>query len=269
VRPFAERALPAIVRLEFEDGRQAAGTIIEERGQILTAGHAVIGPHRDCRVIFNDGKSAAARTLGVAREFDLGLVKIQPEGRYPRLEAHGPNELPQNQPYLAFANGQPQVTQIRRAYRSTVWTDLAPREWLAGGPLLDRDGRLIAVQVARSRFGGLHCTRLQEAWNQLGRLRNGEVFGAWPAGSEPSPGCDGAIDDKKYRLTSVERSGPAAAIGLALGDEIIKLDGRPIGGPDDWQRVLAEHDAGQEVAIDYLRSGQSRQAKLKLVPRVP
>lgn len=190
LRPLIERALPSIVRIEFEGGRQAAGVVIEDRGEILTAGHAVIGPNRDCRVIFADGKSCPARTLGVAREFDLGLVRITTEGRYPRLDAHGPNELPQNQPYLAFVFdkqqvAQPQLAQIRRVFRSTVWTDLQVTPWIAGGPLLDRDGRLIAVQVSQSQFGGVNCTRLQEAWNQLGRMRNGDVFGTWPAGSEP------------------------------------------------------------------------------------
>lgn len=269
VRPIAERAPPAIVRIEFEDGRKAAGVIIEEKGEILTAGHVLLAPNRECRVILADGKSLAAKTLGIARDFDLGLVRIVPDGRYPRLDAHGPNDLPQNQAYLAFSGGPPQVAQLRRVFRSTLWTDLDPPDWLAGGPLLDQSGRIIAVQVSKSRFGGILGTRLQEAWNQLGRMRNSEVFGAWPAGSEPLTGCEGAVQDGHYRIISLAAAGPAATSGLAAGDAILKQGGRAIATADDWQRALAEHDAGQEIAIEFSRGKETRQAKLKLAPRVP
>ena len=191
LKPVIERALPSIVRIEFEGGQLTAGILIDER-EILTAGHVVMSKDRDCRVLFADGTSAPAKTMGVARDFDLGLVRITAGGRYPRVEAHGPAELPQNQPYLAFgfdrrSVAEPKLVHIRRVFRSNVWTDFEPEEWLAGGPLLDQSGRLVAVQVSRSQFGGINCTRLQEAWNHLGRMRTGEVFGTWPAGSESAP----------------------------------------------------------------------------------
>ena len=61
--PLIKRTAPAVVRIEFADGRQAAGALIVPSGEILTAGHAVIGPNRDCRVTLSDGTTAAARTL--------------------------------------------------------------------------------------------------------------------------------------------------------------------------------------------------------------
>jgi S1-C subfamily serine protease len=257
------------VRIEFADGRAAAGTVIGEQGEILTAGHAVIGPGRECRVLFWDGSSASARTQGVSREFDVGLVRIEPEGRYRPLDAHGPAELPQNQPYLALVNGEPQVAQLRRVLRSTVWTDLEPPGWIAGGPLLDASGRLIAVQVARSKFGGVLGTRLNEAWQQLPRLRGGEVFGAWPVGREPLTGFEAAVKDAVVQLTAVAAGGPADKAGLRVGDLLRQAGVRPIAIADDLQHELAERDAGHEVAIEFTRGGQPRQTRLTLAPRTP
>ncbi len=278
LRPLIERARPAVVRIEFEGGRQAAGVVIQEAGEILTAGHAVLAANQDCRVFLADGAVAQGKTQGVAREFDLGLVRIVPGGRYPRLPAHGPAELPQNQPYLGLVLGRDRsagesishrLVQIRRVFRSTVWTDLEAADWIAGGPLIDREGRLVAVQVATSQFGGVLCTRLQEAWPQLGRLRSGERFGAWPAGSEPAIGFEAAIEDGVLMVQRVTAGGPAATAGLAAGDVLHKLDGRPIGSESDLQRVLAEWDAGQEIAVEYARGQEVRQGKIKLAPRVP
>lgn len=257
-QPLVARATPMAVRIEFEDGRLASGVLVQEQGEILTAGHAVIGPNRDCRVTFADGTTAKGRTQGVARDFDLGLVRIQPDGRYPRLDVHTPADLPQNQPYLALLHagrvGEEQaataeVIELRRVFRSTVWIDLETADWIAGGPLLDQSGRLIAVQVAKSRFGGVLASRLNEAWQQLGRMRNGEVFGAWPVGGEPLIDLNGIAPE-----------------GI---QSIRKIDGRAIHSESELNQALAERDAGQEIAVEFTRGTQVRQAKLKLLPRVP
>ena len=276
--PLIKRTLPAVVRIEFADGRQAAGAMIVPSGEILTAGHAVIGPGRDCRVTLSDGTTAAAKTLGVARDYDLGIVKIVPDGQYPALEPHGPAELPQNQVYLAltqptkaqeFHGADPQLVQIRRVFRSTVWTDLDTGDWLAGGPLLDTSGRLVGIQVAKSQFGGVLCTRLQEPWQHIQRVRNGEVFGAWPQGSEPVLGLDGRIEEGVFRVTTVAADGPAAKAGIAVGDILQKIDGKQISGELLPPRAIAERDAGQEAVIDLLRGMQPQQVKLILAPRDP
>ncbi|HEX5106305.1 MAG TPA: S1C family serine protease, partial [Pirellulaceae bacterium] len=276
--PLIEKNSPATVRIEFTDGRQAAGVLISPQGEILTAGHAVIGANRDCRVTLSDGTTAAARTLGVARDFDLGLVRITPDGNYPIIPPHTPADLPQNQVYLAFTypprvqefrRGDPYLVQIRRLFRSTVWIDLTADDWIAGGPLIDRDGRLVAIQVAKSQFGGVLCTRFQEPWQHLPRLRNGEVFGAWPPGSEPATGFAVAAAEGAVTVKSVAAASSAEKAGLQVGDLIQKVDAQPTASEADVQRAIAAHDAGQEVALDLTRGGMALQVRFVLTPRVP
>ena len=159
---------------------------------------------------------------------------------------------------------------LRRVFRSTVWTDLeADEQWLAGGPLIDRDGRLIGIQSRASRFGGVLCSRFLDAGPQLQRARNGEVFGAWQAGSEPVLGLSGRGKTAGYELTEVSKDGPAVQAGLKAGDVVTRIDGRPVVGDDDLQQALAERDAGQEVTLDYQRGEAAAQVKVKLMPRVP
>ena len=278
-RPLVERARPATALIEFADGRVAAGAIFAESGEILTAGHAVIGPGRKARVRLANGTELAAKTLGVAREFDLGILRIEPPGSFAKLDPDAPAELPQQQAYVALsyrpqaAEFEPPVGQavaLRRVFRSTVWTDLAADDqWLAGGPLVNRDGRLVGIQVRQSRFGGVLCTRFQDVWPHLQRLRNGEVFGAWQAGSQPAIGATGRGKREGFEIVDLTAGGPAEKAGLKAGDVVTRIEGRPIANEDDMQVALAERDAGQEIVVDYSRGGAAAQARMKLTPRVP
>jgi S1-C subfamily serine protease len=229
-------------------------------------------------VTLSDGTTAAEITQGVARDYDLGLVRISPDGNYPAIQPHALADLPQNQIYLAltqprrvaeFRRADPQLVQIRRLFRSTAWIDLEANDWIAGGPLIDTSGRLVGIQVAKSQFGGVLCTRLQEAWQHIGRVRNGEVFGAWPPGSEPGLGFEGSLKDGAFRVTAVAADGPAAKAGIAIGDTIQKIDGKAITASFAPDRAVAERDAGQEVLIDLIRDSQPQQVKLILAPRDP
>ena len=277
-RPLIDRARPATVRIEFPDGRMAAGVVIQEQGEILTAGHLLVAPGRPARVQLADGTWLAAKTLGIAREFDLGLLRIEPPGKFPKLDPDAPGELPPSRLYVALAVRPPRGelepprgydVNLRRVFRSTVWTDFDPDDWLPGGPLLSADGRLIGIQSRESRFGGILCTRFQDAWPQLGRVRNGEVFGAWQPGTEPILGLASSGAAEGYMLAEVTEGGPAAMSGLKPGDVLTRLDGRPIVGEGDIQAALAERDAGHEAVLDYTRGGAAMQARVKLAPRVP
>ena len=280
VKPILEKARPATVRIEYADGRAALGVLLRHSppGEILTTGHAVIGPNRPAVVQLADGTTLSAKTLGVAREFDVGLLKLDAPPASVGLEPHAPPELPQDRLYLALL--QPRrigeltpatadVVQLRRVFRSNVWTDLEPADWIAGGPLIDRDGRLIGIQTRVSRFGGVLCTRLNDVWPQLQRIRNGEVWGAWPVGSEPLLGLAGEPTLEGYKLKSIVPQSPAAQAALEAGDSITKIDGKAVVGEADLHAALAERDAGQEVTLDYTRAKVAKQAKVKLAPRDP
>jgi hypothetical protein len=278
LRPISEETRPACVRIDFEDGRRAAGVVISKEGEILTAGHAVIGPGRKARVMLHDGTEVKATTKGVSREMDLGLLVIEPPGKFRRLEPHPASELPQDQPYIAtfqprmpgeFAPASTDVVQIRRVVRNTVWIDLDEPDWIPGGALVDRKGHLVGIQVRPSRFGGTLCTRFKDLDPQFPRMRNGEVFGGWPLGAEPQLGLSGSGVKEGHKIALVAEGGPAAKAGLQVGDIVTKINGQSVATAEDLHRALAERDAGQEIALDYLRGTASQQAKLQLSPRDP
>jgi S1-C subfamily serine protease len=277
-RPAIQRALPATVLIEFADGRQASGVLIQEQGEVLTAGHVLVGPNRSARVQLSNGTLHSAKTLGVAREFDLGILRIENASGLPKLDPIAPGDWPQDRLYFSLNHAprnpefQPAIgtaVSLRRVFRSTVWTDLSADDWVAGGPLINRDGNLIGIQSRPSQFGGILCTRFQDVLPHLARVKNGEVFGAWPPGCEPQLGIVGSAKPSGLEVTRVDVDSPAAIAGLKMGDLVSRVEGRPIAGPDDLQLALSERDAGQEIGIEFTRGGAAMQARLKLAPRVP
>ena len=55
------------------------------------------------------------------------------------------------------------------------------------------------------------------------------------------------------RVESVAADSPASTAGLAVGDVVIALDGAPIGGIDDLQRLLGAEAVGRRVTIEAMR----------------
>jgi S1-C subfamily serine protease len=278
VRPIIERARQATVRIEMPDGRLAAGAIILEEGEVLTAGHVACRPGELVRVTLSDGTTLRAKTLGVDRKYDLALLAIERRDKYKRLEYFIPPTLPQDKVYVALVLPQPyaefspaigETVALRRVLPGAVWTDLDVPDWLAGGPLLDRDGKLIGIQTSKSPFGGVNCSRLAHAEDRWKDLRKGQVLGTWPPGSEPVLGLTGAAATGGWLISVVADPSPAAKAGLQVGDIVQRFDGQPLVISDDLTALLSQRDPGQEVTLDLTRAGKPMQLKMKLAPRVP
>lgn len=274
-----DRMSPAVVTIERADGRKLAGVVIRRHeGEILTVGHALGRPNQDLKVHFSDGKVVAAKSLGIWRDADLGLVRLEEKGEWPFPPVWPHEAFHLQDMYAALtlpekgAQGEKpnvQVATVRRVFRNSVWIDADANDWMPGGALMHRDGYLMGLQTGRSRFGGMTFTRVIQGKvdAQLGRLRGGEVFGAWPAGFEPVLGAEGKPSKDGLLIENVVADSPAAQAGLRAGDLLKSMDGKATFSPDDLQAALAEKDAGQEVTIELVRGGASQSVKATLAPR--
>lgn len=277
-KPILDRAYPAIVMIQAKDGRTGAGVIVNGNGEVLTAGHIVASPNEDCVVHLADGRALKAKTRGIWRENDLGMVKIEEGNNFPQLEVNAGQDIPINQLYVAFAHARTieksakptaNLPNIRRVFRGMIWTDFEQADWVAGAPLLDREGRVIGVLTKRSEFGGFLFGRTEGIDGKLNALRGGEVFGAWYPGLGPMFGLSVQSTREGAKVLEVFPNSPAASANLKAGDVVTKVDGRSVVSLEDIYSVLAEKNPGQECTLDYFRAGQMLQAKLLLVPRTP
>jgi serine protease Do len=277
-KPILDRGFPATVMIQTKDGRMGAGVVISREGEVLTAGHVVANPNVECTVHLPDGKTVKAVTRGIWRDFDLGLIKISEPGEYRYVDRGNAREVPENQLYVGFAHkakyekdAKPSanILGIRRVFRGMIWTDFDQTDYCAGGPLLDREGKVIGILTKRSEFGGFLFGRLDEFDPHLNRMRNGEVYGGWYPGLGPMFGLNVQSTREGAKVLEVYANSPAAAAGVMPGDLVTKVDGRSVVSLEDIYAVLSEKNPGQECTLDYFRTGQMLQAKLLLAPRVP
>ncbi len=279
-KQIVERTAPAMVTIALPDGRIIGGVCLKKEGEILTAGHLLRGPNQEVVVQFASGKQAKGKTLGISRELDLGLVKVTDAGDWPFAPLWPQKEVDVRDWYIAFTfppkvvsgtRPEMKVAEMRRFFRNTLWMDVEQPEWTGGGALVNKHGYVTGVHLRRSQFGGFLYTRLGQPDLQphLDRMLRAEVFGAWPAGSEPMLGLSGKPTLEGLELAALDADSAAAKAGLQAGDRVTRIDAKPVVGPDDVQLALAEKDAGQEVTLEISRAGAARQVKALLAPRTP
>ena len=87
---------------------------------------------------------------------------------------------------------------------------------------------------------------------------------------ERPPWLGVGIEDgqRGVRITEVIDGTPAERAGLAIGDEIVQLDGRPLQAADDLQTRLHGRKSGAQVALEVARGGRRLRMRVTLAPRL-
>lgn len=141
-----------------------SGSIIDERGYILT-NHHVIQDARKLEVTLANGKKYTARFIGSDPSTDLAVLKIDAPGKDLVVIPMGSsNDLQVGQKVLAIGNpfglGQTLTTgvisSVGRTLRSEggtlvediIQTDASINPGNSGGPLIDSSGKMIGINTA-------------------------------------------------------------------------------------------------------------------------
>ena len=109
-------------------------------------------------------------------------------------------------------------------------------------------------------------------------MRDGRVRRAWigiAGGARPVPPRTAAAlgRDRAVEVVEVVGGSPAADAGLRAEDLIVAVDGVPVRGVDDLQRLMDAERIGVAVRLDLFRDGEPRGVRAPgradaLVPRV-
>jgi len=260
---IAERVGPSVVGIGNR-WRGGSGVIIGEN-RILTNAHNLHGD--EVTITFADGRSADATVVGVDADGDLAVLEAATEGAAALALADG--EAPGvGGPVVALGNPNghgPRVTfgfvsgtgrsfrgpRGRRVAGAVEHTaPLMPGS--SGGPIVDLDGRLLGINTNRLGNGFYLAiaadAALRDRITALGRgespKRRRLGVGLAPAHvarqlrrSVGLPERDGLL------VREVEDDSPAAKAGIAEGDLLVAVGGKPIGSADDLFEALAGEGA--------------------------
>jgi serine protease Do len=261
--------------------RQRGSGFVIADGRVLTNAHNVRG--EEVTVTFPDGRSATGRLAGIDIDGDLAVIDVDTTGATPL--AWGPDQPLEAGSIVLGAAASPSggtrvtfgtVSAVARAFRgpggrridgSVEHTaPLAPGS--SGGPLLDPSGQVRGINT--NRLGeGFYLARPADAAlrQRVEALSKGESPSRPRLGIAVAPAhvarrlrrSVGLPERDGLLVRGVEEGSPAEVAGIAQGDLIVEVAGRPVTDPDNLvEAVAAAVATGGTYSVKLVRGTEER-----------
>lgn len=298
-------------------GAGGSGFVLNDDGEVITNAHVISQetasgwkPAGQVFVEFTSGDVLPAKVVGVDLFSDVGLLRVDPAKiDLTPLKLADSDKVTVGEPVAVIGSpfGEDQtlttgiVSQVKRSIRSltefeiqdAIQTDASINPGNSGGPMLDRDGRVMAIsQQMKTGSGASNGVGFGVPSNTIGRsaeqLReHGKpsyaYIGVSTQGLYPQLAEKLGIEvDRGAIVGKILPGGPAADAGLrggdrevifqgggysAGGDVIIEVDGEKVERPEDLGRIIARLEPGDTVPVEVVRDGRTRTIEVKLAER--
>lgn len=272
-----------------------SGVIIDARGYIVTNNHVVVN-QSSLQVIFSDGRTTAAQIVGTDAVSDLAVLKVS--GTMPAVAAFGDSDaLEPGQPVLAIGSPlgdyrntvtEGVVSALHRSLdasssvslQNLVQTDAAINEGNSGGPLLDLNGRVIAINVAVVRSAGasgdtaeglgfaIPSNTVREVANQLiasGSVSRPYIGITYELITPQMAAIQNLTRTSGILVGSVAPGSPADKAGIKPDSVITKFDGVQIGSGTSLADLLMKRKAGDSVKLSLVAPGSNSEQEVTIV----
>src|SRR5213593_1482483 len=266
----ADKLSPSVVRIGAGRWRGGTGTVWSRDGHIVTSNH-VIGDMREVEVGFSDGTKQVAKVVGRDPYSDLALLKVNS------------NNLKVGQFVLAVANAfgrQPSATSgivTNPTFSTRRWwggggldkvlvTDARLNPGYSGGPLVDARGRMVGINAAYANNRGISVpvNTVKAVIDKL--LHDGKIKRAYMGITAETIALPESLSKQSdigqsagLIIYGIDSDSAAKKAGLAIGDVVVKLDGKPVETLADLRSVLDDKAIGRHVNISVLRGEKPTQ----------
>ena len=270
----AGKVSPSVVRVGAGRWRGGTGTVWSKDGHIVTSNH-VVGGMREVEVGFNDGTKHVAKVVGRDPYSDIALLKVDSDNLTP-AETGNSDSLKVGQFVLAVANPfgkQPSATSgivTNPAYSIRGWwgggldkvvvTDARLNPGYSGGPLVDARGRLVGINAAYANNRGISVpvNTVKTVVDKL--MHDGRIKRAYMGITADTIRLPEHLSSQTQVnqanaliVYGVDQDSAAKKAGLAIGDVIVKLDGKPVETLMDLRELLDDKAIGRRVNLSVLR----------------
>ncbi len=281
--PDETRTEAAAITRERDTG---SGAIVSADGYIVTNNHVVASARRvrvripgDPGEIGAQRKMLEAKVVGVDRDSDLALIKVEASG-LPFLEFGDSSRLRQGQLVMAFGSPLGMENSVSLGVVSSVARQIKPDDVMAyvqtdapinpgnsGGPLVNASGLLMGINTfILTQSGGseglgfaIPSNLVRSIYEQLrkeGHVHRGEIGVVAQTVTPDLAAGLGLARDWGVVLSDVTPDGPAAQAGLEVGDLILSVDGRPMQNARQIEMALFRLRLGQKVNLEVRRGDE-------------
>lgn len=280
-------------------GRQrslGSGVILNNNGYIMTNFHVVDKADRIRVKLFDEpaGVLHDAKIVGIDRETDLAVIKIDPPKDHPLTVARlgdsdkmtvGDWVLAVGSPFDLEATVTAGIVSAKgrslpggRQFQSFIQTDAAINPGNSGGPLVNMNGEVIGINTAiyTQSFGyqgvgfAMPSNVVRDVYDQLTsadhRVSRGSIGVEFSA--LPKPEILRVYGVKNgVTISNVRPDSPAAKAGLQGEDTITAVNGKPIKNGDELVNLISATKPGNKINLTYIRNGQQKDATVMVADR--
>jgi S1-C subfamily serine protease len=264
-----------------------SGTIIDPKGYVLTNNHVVVGAEKIGVTLWN-GEIIEGRLVGSCAVHDTAVVKVDKKD-LTAAELGDSETLRVGQRVYAIGNpfglaGGPTVTSgvisaVNRTIESErglienlVQTDAAINPGNSGGPLVDLEGKVIAINTAIIPYaqGIGFAIPINSAKRCTGEMiRTGVFERPWLGivGLSITEEIASYYDlpvDSGVLVTKVADDSPAEREGILAGDIILRMDSGAIDSIEDLLSEIHNRKIGDKVRIAVYRRGREHNFEVVL-----
>ena len=264
-----------------------SGVIVSKDGMIITNNHVITGAKRVVVKLADETEVEATAVIGDV-DSDVATLNIRREGGFPAVELGNSDQLEIGDWVLAI--GSPfrleatvsagiisaKNRSLRRISRGRLLqTDAAINPGNSGGPLIDLDGRAIAISTAiATRNGsyqgiGFAIPINQAKWiadelAQHGKVRRAAIgirmaeLNPKIAGKFKLPVGLGVLAYQVTRDSAAERA------GIEPLDVILEFAGEKVSDPSSFQEIVERKPIGSIQEIKVYRKGKEITLKVEL-----
>lgn len=289
---IADGVKPSVVHIEVvqssESGRKfrslGSGVIIESTGYIITNEH-VVGRSVSIKVTLEDKRELPAVLVGVDKQTDLALLKIEVEDELLAVTFSNSDDVEVGEWVIAVGNpfgfdrtvsfgiisGKGRVIRGISAdtplLNNFLQTDAAIDPGSSGGPLVNLQGEVVGINsigIGRGQGFTIPSNMVKKVAERL--MKAGSVERGWlgvhvQAFDRSFAQYYGQDSLHGVLIGDVEEDSPASRADLRPGDVLLKLDDTELQAEnrDDLNTFIlavAEHGAGDEVTLSLLRDGE-------------
>ncbi len=261
----ADTVRPALVRIhvistDYRQGRETrvesggSGVIISPEGYVVTNHHVASDAERlFCTLA--DKREVEAKLVGTDPLSDIAVIKlVSPDGKpFPFAEFGDSSQLEVGD--RVYAMGSPlslsqSVTMGIVSNLEMIMPDYIPEEWFqlegenvgsivrwighdaliapgnSGGPLVNRDGKVVGVnEIELGLSGAIPSNLAKGVVEQL--IKQGKVVRSW-LGLEVQPLLESSGLDKGVLISGTLEGSEAQKAGFKPGDVLLKMDGKEV-----------------------------------------
>ncbi len=286
---------------ELQEVGGGSGFIISSDGLIATNKHVVYDESASYTVLTNDGKKYDAEVLARDPNRDLAIIKISADN-LPVVKLGDSDSVKLGQTAIAIGNALGEFRNtvsvgvisglsrdvtassnggLTEKFEGLIQTDTAINEGNSGGPLLNLNGEVIAINVAM--VSGAQNIGFAIPINQVRKAiesvkNTGRIVTSYLgvrfttitpdlAKKEDLPMEEGALIRGSSNGPAVLPDSPAAKAGLLAEDIITEINNEKVTQDNNLSKILQKYGVGEVLTLKIVRQDKEMELKVALEER--